>query len=79
MAVRQRRDFGQLLTLVRVHALLHRSSRECDAEGRIVATLEDYGIPPVWQTPEKRSPRNLTIPGAWMVAGEGFEPPTSGL
>jgi hypothetical protein len=56
VAVRQRRDFGQLLTLVRVHALLHRSSRECDAEGRIVATLEDYGIPPVWQTPEKAKP-----------------------
>ena len=44
VAVRQRRDFGQLLTLVRAHALLHRASRKRDEEGRIVATLEDYAI-----------------------------------
>jgi hypothetical protein len=41
-AVRMRRDFGALLTLIRAHALLHRASRERDAEGRIVATLDDY-------------------------------------
>jgi hypothetical protein len=42
-AVRMRRDFGQLLNLIRANALLHRATRERDAEeGRIVATLEDY-------------------------------------
>ncbi len=41
-AVRLRRDFGAVLTLVRAHALLHRASRELDREGRIVATLDDY-------------------------------------
>ncbi|MHC4506058.1 MAG: hypothetical protein ACYTFI_22415, partial [Planctomycetota bacterium] len=44
VAVRQRRDFDKLLTLVCAHALLHRTSRDRDAEGRIVATLEDYGV-----------------------------------
>nr|MBA2598669.1 hypothetical protein [Chloroflexia bacterium] len=42
MAVRLRRDFGLLLTLIRTHALLHRASRECDPTGAILATLDDY-------------------------------------
>ena len=42
VAVRLRRDFGALLNLVRAHAILHQASRERDAAGRIVATLEDY-------------------------------------
>jgi hypothetical protein len=44
VAVRQRRDFGQLLTLVRAHALLHRATREEGAEGRVVATVGDYAV-----------------------------------
>jgi hypothetical protein len=42
VAVRLRRDFGALLNLTRAHALLHQVSRERDAKGRIVATIEDY-------------------------------------
>jgi hypothetical protein len=42
VAVRLRRDFGALLNLIRACAMLHRATRERDAEGRIVATLEDY-------------------------------------
>jgi hypothetical protein len=42
VAVRLRRDFGALLNLIRAHAILHQASRERDAEGRVVATLEDY-------------------------------------
>jgi hypothetical protein len=42
VAVRLRRDFGNLLALIRAHALLHRATRELDAKGRIVATIEDY-------------------------------------
>jgi len=41
VAVRLRRDFGALLNLIRAHALLHQASRDRDAEGRIVATIED--------------------------------------
>lgn len=41
-AVRLRRDFGQLLHLVKTHALLHQENRERDAEGRVVATFDDY-------------------------------------
>ncbi len=41
-AVRLRRDFGLVLTLIRAHALLHRASRGRDGDGRIVATLADY-------------------------------------
>jgi hypothetical protein len=48
VAVRLRRDFGAVLNLIRAHALLHQATRERDAEGRIVATIEgDYGA--VWE------------------------------
>jgi hypothetical protein len=41
-AVRLRRDFGALLSLIRTHALLHQQSRERDDRSRIVATIADY-------------------------------------
>jgi hypothetical protein len=41
--VRMRRDFRQLLTTIEAVALLHQQQREVDADGRIVATLDDYG------------------------------------
>lgn len=44
VAIRLRRDFGALLNLVRAHALLHQESRSRDADGRVVATLEDYAV-----------------------------------
>jgi hypothetical protein len=43
VAVRLRRDFGALLNLIRAHAILHQASRDRDDEGRVLATLEDYG------------------------------------
>jgi hypothetical protein len=42
VAVRLRRDFKLLLTLISAHALLHRGQREHDEQGRITATLNDY-------------------------------------
>ena len=42
VAVRLRRDFKTVLTLVRAHALLHQASRLNDEQGRVIATLEDY-------------------------------------
>jgi hypothetical protein len=42
VAVRLRRDFGNLLTLISAHALLHRASRMRDPQGRIVAEIDDY-------------------------------------
>jgi hypothetical protein len=42
VAVRLRRDFKTVLTLIRAHALLHQASRIKDEQGRVVATLEDY-------------------------------------
>jgi len=41
VAVRLRRDFGALLNLIRAHALLHQASRDRDAQGRIIATIEE--------------------------------------
>jgi hypothetical protein len=41
VAVRLRRDFGALLNLIRAHAVLHQASRERDAQGRIIATIEE--------------------------------------
>lgn len=43
-AVRLQRDLVIVIALVRAHALLHRATRERDAEGRIRATLDDYAI-----------------------------------
>jgi hypothetical protein len=42
IAVRLRRDFGALFTLIKAHAFLHQATRERDAQGRIVATIDDY-------------------------------------
>jgi len=41
-AVRLRRDFPTVLTLIRSHALLHQANRELDVEGRIIASMADY-------------------------------------
>jgi len=43
--VRMRRDFRQVLTAIKAHALLHRARRQRDAQGRIVAAIDqDYSI-----------------------------------
>jgi hypothetical protein len=44
VGLRLRRDFTALLNLVKAHALLHQATRSRDEHGRVVATLEDYGI-----------------------------------
>jgi hypothetical protein len=44
LAVRLRRDFGQLLALIRAHAILHQASRQPDAEQGILATLDHYAV-----------------------------------
>jgi hypothetical protein len=41
VAVRLRRDFPTVLSLIRAHALLHRATREID-NGVLVATIADY-------------------------------------
>jgi MarR family len=42
VAVRLRRDFKTVLTLIRAHALLHQATRRKDEAGQIIATLRDY-------------------------------------
>jgi hypothetical protein len=42
VAIRLRRDFKTILTLIRAHAILHQASRRKDADGRIIAELTDY-------------------------------------
>jgi hypothetical protein len=44
VAVRLRRDFPTVMSLVQAHALLHQASRKRDSEGRIIATLVDYAV-----------------------------------
>lgn len=44
VATRLRRDFTAVLNLIRAHALLHQAQRERDAQGRVIATLDDYSI-----------------------------------
>jgi hypothetical protein len=42
VAVRLRRDFATVLSLIRAHALLHRATREL-VTGVVIATMADYG------------------------------------
>jgi len=42
VAVRLRRDFSVILSLIKAHAILHQATRERDAQGRIIATIADY-------------------------------------
>lgn len=44
VAVRLRRDFRAVLSLIRSHAILHQATRARDTEGKVVATLEDYAV-----------------------------------
>jgi hypothetical protein len=43
-AVRLRRDFATLISLISAHALLHRETRAKDDKGRILATIHDYDV-----------------------------------
>jgi hypothetical protein len=42
-AIRLRRDFKTILSLIRAHALLHQASRRKDGNGHLVAEIADYG------------------------------------
>ena len=42
VAIRQRRDFQQVLAFIRTHAVLHQATRRRDGQGRIIATIDDY-------------------------------------
>ena len=44
VAVRLRRDFRAVLSLIRSHALLHQASRARDDAGKVIATIEDYAV-----------------------------------
>jgi len=41
-AIRLRRDFRQVLTMIKAHALIHQKNRERNSNGAIAATLKDY-------------------------------------
>lgn len=42
IAVRLRRDFRVILTLIETHTLLYQAQREHNSEGALIATLDDY-------------------------------------
>ncbi len=41
-SLRMKRDFPQLLALIKAHALIHQANRVCDSAGRIIANWDDY-------------------------------------
>jgi len=41
-AVRMRRDFSSILGLIQAHALMHQATRARDAQGKILANIDDY-------------------------------------
>jgi len=60
-AVRARRDFDRVLTLIRVCTLLHQRQREEDGGGRLVADADDYElIHPVIQAVLGQSMNGIT-------------------
>ena len=44
VAVRLRRDFATILSLVKAHAILCQRKRQRDEDGRILATVDDYAV-----------------------------------
>ena len=44
VGVRMRRDFKQVLNLVKAHAILNQCTRERDDDGRIIASMDDYRV-----------------------------------
>jgi hypothetical protein len=42
--VRFRRDVGALFSFIKASALLHQAQRQVDAQGRVVATIDDYAL-----------------------------------
>ena len=44
VAIRLRRDFKTILTLIRAHALLHQANRRKDGDGRLIAECRLYGV-----------------------------------
>ena len=44
VAVRLRRDFPTVKSLIAAHALLHQANRERDADGAIIASIDDYSV-----------------------------------
>lgn len=44
VALRLRRDFPIILSLIQAHAILHQASRQRNSEGYIIATIDDYSV-----------------------------------
>src|SRR5947207_12214727 len=42
VAVRLRRDWNAIRSLIRAHAIIHQKNRDTDEDGRIIATVADY-------------------------------------
>jgi hypothetical protein len=61
--VRMRRDAEKLISGIQAVALLYQCQRQRDAEGRLIATLEDYGVA-----------RELLAPAFEIIQAEGLTP-----
>ena len=62
-SARIKRDFSQLLTFIKTHALLFWDEREIDKKGRVIATQEDYN-----------AVRGLLNPLYEVAASDGLTP-----
>jgi MarR family/CHC2 zinc finger len=61
--VRMRRDAPKLISGIQAIALLYQCQRERDAEDRVIATVDDYGVA-----------RELLAPAFEIIQGEGLTP-----
>ena len=76
-AVRMRRDFDQLLSLVRAGTLLHSATRDRDGVGRVVATVADYRAALAILEPSAAAGAGLAVSaavaGAWAAVRKRVE------
>lgn len=61
--VRLRRDFTQILNLIKTHAIIHQVNRHRDSAGRIIANLDDYVAVKVLIDDVISTGLQVTIPG----------------
>ncbi len=63
VALRLRRDVSVIFGMIEAHAILHQETRERDAQGRIIATMDDYAVVRELTGDLMATAAGLTVPG----------------
>ena len=63
VALRLRRDVSVIFGMIEAHAILHQATRERDAQGKIIATIDDYAVVRELTGDLVATAAGLTVPG----------------